>query len=448
LHQLTCNGVLEGIRICRRGFPNRTFYKEFKNRYVILNPKKMYGVGDNLQEGARQILSEHEVLNDRWRTGHTKVFFKAGTVGVLEEIRDAKIKEILVNIQGLCSRYVGQKLYKIEVRKKELIPVIQRNFRKYMFFRDWQWYFLINNTKRFIGQRSIEDEIADLEAEAALHCSEYDKELKVKDDFIKSNTGMSTEIKQMMDTIGQSQGDLSSYQQDLAKVSNEKSDLEGKLGAAQDRLAKADSEYKTMSDKKRAFENDVGAFRKDIDDMQMDLQRAEQEKSNKDHTIHSMNEEISHQDEFINKLNKEKKHIQENQAKQLEELGSSEEKLEHLNKVKAKLEQTLDELEDSVEREKKSRLDVDKNRRKVESDLKVAQEQTTDLERMKKEMENYIVKKEKDIASHTTKLEDEQNLVGKLQKQIKHWNECRDKTDDGHYWSITGRFIFLSAGFG
>merc|ERR1711899_495932 len=64
-------------------------------------------------------------------------------------------------------------------------------------------------------------------------------------------------------------------------------------------------------------------------------------------------------------------------------------------------------------------LDVDKSRRKVESDLKIAQEQTTDLERAKKEMEHYIVKKDKDIGSHTTKLEDEQNLVGKLQKQIK-----------------------------
>merc|ERR1712088_1260802 len=58
-------------------------------------------------------------------------------------------------------------------------------------------------------------------------------------------------------------------------------------------------------------------------------------------------------------------------------------------------------------------------RRKVESDLKIAQEQATDLERAKKDIENYIVKKEKEIATFTTKLEDEQNLVGKLQKQIK-----------------------------
>merc|ERR1712110_338043 len=396
LHQLTCNGVLEGIRICRRGFPNRTMYKEFKSRYVILNPVKMYGAGDNLQEGARIILSEHEVLNDRWRTGHTKVFFKAGTVGILEEIRD----------------------YKIESIKKELIPVLQRNFRKYMFFRDWQWYFLINNTKRFIGQKSVEDQLAELEAEAALHCTEFDKEVAIRDDCNAKNKGMAAEIKNMLDTIGQSQGDLTQYQQDLSKVSGEKSGLEDKLAKSQETLAKAEIEFKNLSDKKRAFENDVGAFRKDIDDMQMALQRAQQEKANKEHTIHSMNEEIAHQDEAINKLNKEKKHMQENNAKQLEE-GAAEEKVDHLNKVKAKLEQTLDELEDSLEREKKSKLDVDKNRRKVESDLKIAQEQATDLERVKKEMENYILKKDKDVATHTTKLEDEQNLVGKLQKQIK-----------------------------
>merc|ERR1712128_390984 len=36
MHQLTCNGVLEGIRICRKGFPNRMSYPDFKSRYNIL----------------------------------------------------------------------------------------------------------------------------------------------------------------------------------------------------------------------------------------------------------------------------------------------------------------------------------------------------------------------------------------------------------------------------
>ena len=38
LEQLRCNGVLEGIRICRLGFPNRILFQEFRQRYEILTP--------------------------------------------------------------------------------------------------------------------------------------------------------------------------------------------------------------------------------------------------------------------------------------------------------------------------------------------------------------------------------------------------------------------------
>ncbi|KAK4287230.1 hypothetical protein Pmani_039695, partial [Petrolisthes manimaculis] len=47
MHQLTCNGVLEGIRICRKGFPNRMIYADFKHRYSILNSKAAAAAEDD-----------------------------------------------------------------------------------------------------------------------------------------------------------------------------------------------------------------------------------------------------------------------------------------------------------------------------------------------------------------------------------------------------------------
>merc|ERR1711963_285015 len=419
MHQLTCNGVLEGIRICRRGFPNRTVYLDFKHRFIIIKPKEVYACGTDLKAAAKVILDSIEAVNDRWRLGHTKVFFRAGTVGMIEEVRDECIKAILNYIQALCRGYLGRKQYKIEMFKKSMIPVMQRNFKKYLFFRDWTWFYLLNATKRFIGQEDVEAVIAKLEEEAAIACSAYDKEVGERDRLNGEIKQMTEDKRAMMAQIEQEQGDLSSYQADLARASDEKSKTEDTLQATQKKLADTEAKRNDMIEKKRRFENDLSSFRKDIDDISMQIQKAEQEKTNRDHTIRNLNDEIAHQDELINKLTKEKKYMQESQAKSSEEVIQAEEKVDHLNKVKQKLEVTLDELEDSYEREKKSRLDMEKQRRKIEGDLKVTQEVVIDLERDKKDLETLIEKRDKEIHDSQRRLEDEQVIVAKLQKTIK-----------------------------
>merc|ERR1739844_860259 len=108
---------------------------------------------------------------------------------------------------------------------------------------------------------------------------------------------------------------------------------------------------------KKALEGGNVVIKKDIEDLEIGIQKLEQEKTNRDHNIRTLNDEIANQDEVINKLNKEKKHLGENSAKAMEDLQSAEDKVDHLAKIKAKLESTLDELNDSLAREKRARAD-------------------------------------------------------------------------------------------
>merc|ERR1712192_337879 len=418
MHQLTCNGVLEGIRICRRGFPNRTVYPDFVHRFIIIKPKEVHECGADLKQGTKVILESIKEMADKWRLGHTKVFFRAGAMGCVEEVREESIKAILFHIQAMGRRWCHSDDYRKLIQRKEMIPIMQRNMKKCLFFRDWTWYALLNGTKRFIGQVDMDGIIRGLEEEAAEACGAYDAVVVVRDQLQTEIDDMAAAKKAMMSEIESSQGDLSSYQRDLATAADLKSQKEEQLQITQKKLADVEAERQGMQDSRRQLEGDIGSFRKDIEEVEMAVQKAEQE-TNKDHIIRGLNDEIAHQDELINKLNKEKKHAQETQAKASDEMTQAENKVEDLNKIKTKLEVTLDELEDSYEREKKARLEMDKQRRKAESELTVTQEEVADLEREKKDIELQINKKDQDIAASQRKLEDECSITAKLQKALK-----------------------------
>uniref|UniRef100_A0A3B4YKE5 Myosin motor domain-containing protein n=1 Tax=Seriola lalandi dorsalis TaxID=1841481 RepID=A0A3B4YKE5_SERLL len=115
MHQLRCNGVLEGIRICRKGFPNRILYGDFKQRYRILNPNAIpEGQFIDNKKAAEKLLGSLDIDHNQYKLGHTKVFFKAGLLGQLEEMRDDRLALIITGIQarsrGLLARIEFQKI--------------------------------------------------------------------------------------------------------------------------------------------------------------------------------------------------------------------------------------------------------------------------------------------------------------------------------------------------
>ncbi|RLU17397.1 hypothetical protein DMN91_009632 [Ooceraea biroi] len=418
MHQLTCNGVLEGIRICRKGFPNRMVYPDFKLRYKILAPAAVDKAKEP-KDAAAAVLESTGLDADMYRLGHTKVFFRAGVLGQMEELRDERLSKIVSWMQAYIRGYISRKDYKKLQEQRLALVVVQRNLRKYLQLRTWPWWKLWQKIKPLLNVTRIEDEMAALEEKARKAQEAFEKEEKLRKELEDMNTKLLSEKTNLLRQLEGEKGSLSEYQEKSLKLAAQKADLESQLQDLSDRFKEEEDARNNLFQNKKKLEQEVSGLKKDIEDLELNLQKSEQDKATKDHQIRNLNDEIAHQDELINKLNKEKKNQGEVNQKTAEELQAAEDKVNHLNKVKLKLEQTLDELEDSLEREKKSRADVEKAKRKVEGDLKLTQEAVADLERNKKELEQTIQRKDKELSSLTAKLEDEQSLVGKLQKQIK-----------------------------
>ncbi|XP_041779739.1 myosin heavy chain, muscle isoform X22 [Anopheles merus] len=418
MHQLTCNGVLEGIRICRKGFPNRMMYPDFKLRYLILAPAAMQAETEG-KKAAEKCFEAIGLDPDSYRIGHTKVFFRAGVLGQMEEFRDERLSKIMSWMQAWCRGYLSRKEFKKMQEQRVSLEIVQRNLRKYLKLRTWAWWKLWQKVKPLLNVSRVEDQIAKLEEKATKAQEAYEKEEKLRKELEALNSKLLAEKTALLDSLSGEKGALQEYQEKAAKLTAQKNDLENQLRDTQERLAQEEDARNQLFQTKKKLEQEIGSQKKDAEDLELQIQKIEQDKASKDHQIRNLNDEIAHQDELINKLNKEKKMQGEVNQKTAEELQAAEDKVNHLNKVKAKLEQTLDELEDSLEREKKLRGDVEKAKRKVEGDLKLTQEAVADLERNKKELEQTVLRKDKEISALSAKLEDEQSLVGKLQKQIK-----------------------------
>uniref|UniRef100_A0A183FJV6 Myosin-3 n=1 Tax=Heligmosomoides polygyrus TaxID=6339 RepID=A0A183FJV6_HELPZ len=422
LNQLTCNGVLEGIRICRKGFPNRTLHGDFVQRYAILAAKEAKSSDDKKKCAdavMHRLVDEGTVTEEMFRIGLTKVFFKAGVLAHLEDLRDEKLAVIMTSFQAQIRWYLGLAERKRRTEQRAGLLIVQRNVRSWCTLRTWEWFKLYGKVKPMLKAGKEAEELEKVSEKMKQLEEALAREEKLRKELEDSSTKLLEEKNALFTNLESAKGQLSDAEERLSKLQSLKADADRQLSELNDRLADQEDRNADVQRAKKKVESELESLKKQIQELEMSLRKAESEKQSKDHQIRSLQDEMAQQDEAIAKLNKEKKHQEEINRKLMEDLQSEEDKSNHTNKVKAKLEQTLDDLEDGLEREKRARNDLDKQKRKVEGELKIAQENIDEAARQRHDLENNLKKKESELHTVSSRLEDEQALVSKLQRQIK-----------------------------
>merc|ERR1712223_1432874 len=138
MHQYQCNGVLAGIAICRAGFPNKVLYPEFKERYNILAAAAVAKAKKD-KDAAGAVMKTIALDPEKFRLGHTKVFFRAGILGFMEETREDKIGSVLALLQAQARGKASRLCFKKMQDQKLSLYCLQRTIRNYHIGRTWLW---------------------------------------------------------------------------------------------------------------------------------------------------------------------------------------------------------------------------------------------------------------------------------------------------------------------
>ncbi|CAG8418034.1 unnamed protein product [Penicillium salamii] len=181
LDQLRCNGVLEGIRIARTGFPNRLPFAEFKQRYEVLCQHMPKGYLEG-QSVARVMLEKLGMDRAWYRVGRTKVFFRAGVLADLEEKRDQLIRTIMSKFQSIARGFVQRRISNKRLYRAEATRIIQQNFHSYLELNRSPWWRMFSRMKPLLGDtrnakevKKRDDKIQQLEAKMKQDLSDRQK---------------------------------------------------------------------------------------------------------------------------------------------------------------------------------------------------------------------------------------------------------------------------------
>uniref|UniRef100_A0A667ZW07 Myosin-9 n=1 Tax=Myripristis murdjan TaxID=586833 RepID=A0A667ZW07_9TELE len=419
LDQLRCNGVLEGIRICRQGFPNRIVFQEFRQRYEILTPNAIpKGFMDGKQACVLMIKSL-ELDPNLYRIGQSKVFFRAGVLAHLEEERDMKITDVIISFQAWCRGYVARKAFAKRQQQLTAMKVIQRNCAAYLKLRNWQWWRLFTKVKPLLQVSRQEEEMQakDMELskvkEKQQHAEQQLQEMEVKQQQLNAE-------KLALQEQLQAETELCAEAEEMrARLAAKKQELEEILHDLEARVEEEEERATHLMSEKKKMQQNITDLEQQLDEEEAARQRLQLEKVTLEAKMKKVEDDVMVLDDQNNKLNKEKKLMEERISEFTTNLAEEEEKSKSLQKLKTKHEAMISDLEDRLRREEKQRQELEKNRRKLEGDSTELHDQIAELQAQIAELRAQLAKKEEELQAALARIEEEAAQKNLAQKKIR-----------------------------
>ncbi|XP_034730881.1 myosin-10 isoform X5 [Etheostoma cragini] len=419
LDQLRCNGVLEGIRICRQGFPNRIPFQEFRQRYEILTPNAIPRTFMDGKQASELMIRALELDHNLFRVGQSKVFFRAGVLGHLEEERDLKITDTIIRFQSASRGYLARKSFLKKQQQLSALRVMQRNCAAYLKLRNWQWWRLFTKVKPLLQVTRQDEEIQVRETELQ---KAKDNLTRVEQDYTeldKKHAQLIEEKAVLADQL-QAEAELFAEAEEMrARLASRKQELEEVLGELESRLEEEEERGVQLTNEKKRMQQNIQDLEEQLEEEEGARQRLLLEKVTLETKVKSLETDLLNAVEQRERLSKEKKQLEERLAEVTDQLTEEEEKTKSLNKLKNKQEAVIADLEERLKREEQGRLEQEKWRRRMENDTMEAQEQLSDLGMLSAELRGSLAQKEKEITTLQGRLEEEGARRAEAQRALR-----------------------------
>ncbi|XP_056143748.1 myosin-11-like [Lampris incognitus] len=443
LEQLRCNGVLEGIRICRQGFPNRIVFQEFRQRYEILAANAIpKGFMDGKQ--ACSLMVKHLDLDPNlYRIGQSKMFFRTGVLAQLEEERDLKLTVVIIAFQAQARGFLGRKGFSKRQQQLSAMKVIQRNCACYLKLKNWQWWRLFTKVKPLLQVTRQEEEMGQKEEElkaAKDVAAKTQSELK---EISQKHTQLVEERTQLESKL-QAETELYAEAEEMrVRLEAKKQELEEVLHEMEARLEEEEERSSNLQQERKEMEQHIQLMEAHLEEEEDARLKLQLEKAAVEGKIKKLEEDVLQMEDQNNKLQKERKLLEERMADLSSNLAEEEEKSKNLTKLKTKHESMISELEVRLKKEEKGRQDIEKAKRKMEGEMADLQEQYADLQAQLAELRAQLAAKEDELQATQARVEEESGqraaavkrvreleaLLGELQEDLEAERAARGKVE-------------------